>query len=74
MGTPPGSIQSTTEPVKEQSSGKTPEEQIRVEANRLLYKEYHLENDINDYTVKYILMAMENLGWKIRRRVVNKEV
>lgn len=67
MEIPPSSVQSTTEPIKGQSKGKTPEEQIRIEANRLLYKEYHLENEVTDHHVKYILMAMENLGWKIRR-------
>lgn len=44
--------------------------EIRVEANKLISKDYLLENDIEDYTVKFILQAMENLGWKVRRRAL----
>ncbi len=44
-------------------------EEIRDEANKLINKEYpELKTEIKDYTVEYILKAMKNLGYQVKKK------
>jgi len=44
-------------------------ENIRAEANRIIHKKFpQLENTVRDGVLEYILEAMDNLGYKVRKR------
>lgn len=43
-------------------------EEIQEEANRLINKEFPLlKNDIKDYMVEYVLQALVNLGYQVKK-------
>ncbi len=43
-------------------------EQIKSEANWLINKDYPLlHNEVKDTTIKYILKAMNSLGYKVKK-------